>query len=61
MDVIGPVLETFDKVSDIYHPVDESFKWNIFITSSFNPQSHFENDTDNVLDIICQLLFKFIY
>jgi Rab GDP dissociation inhibitor len=51
MDVIGPVLETFDKVSDIYHPVDTSFKGNVYITSSFDPQSHFENDTDNVIDI----------
>ena len=51
MDVIGPVLETFDKVSDIYHPVDTSFKGNVYITSSFDPQSHFENDTDNVIEI----------
>ena len=51
MHVVGPVLETFDKVSDIYQPVDSTFKGNIYITSSFDPQSHFENDTDNVLEI----------
>ena len=51
MDIIGPVLETFDKVSDIYQPVDPTFKGNVYITSSFDPQSHFENDTDNVIDI----------
>jgi Rab GDP dissociation inhibitor len=51
MDIIGPVLETFDKVSDIYVPVDPSFKGNVYITSSFDPQSHFENDTDNVIEI----------
>ena len=51
MDIIGEPLEIFDKVSDIYEPVDTSFKDNIFITNSFDPQSHFENDTDNVIDI----------
>jgi Rab GDP dissociation inhibitor len=51
MDIIGPTLETFDKVSDIYVPVDSTFKGNIYITSSFDPQSHFENDTDNVIEI----------
>ena len=51
MDIIGEPLEIFDKVSDIYEPVDTSFKDNIFITTSFDPQSHFENDTDNVIDI----------
>ena len=51
MDIIGEPLEIFDKVSDIYEPIDTSFKDNIFITTSFDPQSHFENDTDNVLEI----------
>ena len=51
MDIIGQPLEIFDKVSDIYEPIDTSFKDNIFITNSFDPQSHFENDTDNVIDI----------
>ena len=51
MNIIGPVLEKFDKVSEIYEPVDPTFKGNVFITTSFDPQSHFENDTDNVIDI----------
>ncbi len=51
MDIIGPTLEQFDKISDIYHPIDTTFKGNVYITSSFDPQSHFENDTDNVIEI----------
>ena len=51
MDIVGPILEKFDKVSEIYQPIDTTFKGNVFITSSFDPQSHFENDTDNVLEI----------
>ena len=55
MDIIGEPLEIFDKVSDIYEPIDTSFKDNIFITTSFDPQSHFENDTDNVIPSYCNL------
>ena len=51
MDIVGPILEKFDKVSEIYQPIDTTFKGNVFITSSFDPKSHFENDTDNVIDI----------
>ena len=40
MDIIGEPLEIFDKISDIYEPIDTSFKDNIFITISFDPQSH---------------------
>ena len=38
-------------VSDLCGPVDTGFKANVYITGSFDPQSHFENDTDNVIDI----------
>ena len=51
MDIIGPTLEIFDKISVIYVPIDTTFKGNIYITSSFDPQSHFENDTDIVIEI----------
>ena len=51
MDINGPTLEIFDKISDIYVPIDTTFKGNVYITSSFDPQSHFENDTDNVIEI----------
>ena len=51
MQIVGDYLEKFDKISEIYEPIDKSFKDNVYITSSFDPQSHFENDTDNVIDI----------
>ena len=51
MEIVGDCLEKFDKISEIYEPIDNSFKDNVYITSSFDPQSHFENDTDNVIDI----------
>ena len=51
MDLIGPVLETFDRFRNIYAPVDISFKGNIYITSSYDQQCHFENDIDEVINI----------
>ena len=51
MDIISPVLETFDKVSEIYSPIDKSYRGNIYITSSYDQQSHFENDIDDAIDI----------
>jgi Rab GDP dissociation inhibitor len=55
MDLIGPVLETFDKIRDIYLPIDNSFKVNIYITSSYDQQCHFENDIDDVIYIYEQI------
>ena len=55
MDLIGPVLETFDKIRVIYSPIDISFKGNIYITSSYDQQSHFENDIDDVINIYEQI------
>ena len=51
MDIIGPTVEIFDKISDIYAPIDNTFKGNIYITSSLDPQSHFEKDIENVIEI----------
>jgi Rab GDP dissociation inhibitor len=50
-DIIGDVLETFITISDLYEPVDPTFKDNVFITSSFDPLSHFENDIENVINL----------
>ena len=51
MDLIGPVLEKFDIIKDLYSPIDISFKGNIYITSSYDQESHFENDIDDVIKI----------
>ena len=51
LDLLGPVLEKFVTVSDVYEPIDKSFTDNIYITSSFDPLSHFEHDTDEVIQL----------
>ncbi|CAD8060461.1 unnamed protein product [Paramecium primaurelia] len=49
-EIVGPVLEKFITVSDVYVPTDDGSKDNIFISSSFDPQSHFEGETQQVLN-----------
>lgn len=51
LDVVGPTLEQFPTTSDLYEPVDKTFADNIFITNSLDPLSHFEKDTENVIDM----------
>jgi Rab GDP dissociation inhibitor len=51
MEIIGNTLECFDKTYSYYEPIDNSFSNNIFITNSLLPQSHFENDFDDIIDI----------
>lgn len=48
-EVIGPVLEKFFTVSDTYVPTDDGNTDNIYISNSFDPQSHFEAETIQVL------------
>ena len=51
MNILGPVLEQFDALQDLYVPMDNSFKDNVFTTSSFDALSHFECDIDNVIEL----------
>ena len=50
-DLIGNVCETFITISDLWEPKDKSFKDNCFISTSFDPLSHFESDTNNILEL----------
>lgn len=43
--LLGPVLEKFFTVSDMYVPTDDGTKDNIYVSSSFDPTSHFEGET----------------
>lgn len=57
-DIIGDVLETFVTVSDLYEPIDQTFADNVFVTSSFDAVSHFEGDTDDVLNLYKKITGK---
>ena len=51
MDVFGfnkDMIEIFDINCDYYEPINKNFDDNIFISNSFLPQSHFEDDYQDI-------------
>jgi Rab GDP dissociation inhibitor len=57
-DIIGDVLETFVTISDLWEPIDTTFGDNVYVTSSFDAVSHFEGDTDDVLNLFKKITGK---
>ncbi|KXS22032.1 rab GTPase activator [Gonapodya prolifera JEL478] len=51
VQLLGPVLEKFNSVVDIYEPVSDGKDDNVFISKSYDSTSHFETVTDDVKDI----------
>ena len=51
LDLLGQTLETFSAISTIYEPVSNGKSDNLFITKSYDPQSHFEVASEEVLDL----------
>uniref|UniRef100_A0A6G1SKH2 Rab GDP dissociation inhibitor n=1 Tax=Aceria tosichella TaxID=561515 RepID=A0A6G1SKH2_9ACAR len=49
--LLGPIRQKFFSVSDVYRPTDNGSKSQIFISSSFDPTSHFEETCIDVLEI----------
>ncbi|GLE04516.1 hypothetical protein PINS_up013471 [Pythium insidiosum] len=49
--LLGPYLDRFDSISDMYEPVDDGSRDNCFISKSYDPTSHFETTSDDVLDL----------
>ena len=51
MDVLGfnkDLIEIIDMNCDYYEPIDKNFNDNIFISNSFLPQTHFEDDYEDI-------------
>ena len=53
-DMIGKVREKFVKISDRYEPVGK-YNDGVYISTSFDATSHFENETENVLEMYKQI------
>jgi len=51
LDLLGPIDFRFDNVSDLMEPTDDGSKSKVFITSSYDPSSHFEDSTEDVLNV----------
>lgn len=51
LDLLGPVLQKFYSVDDLYEPVDDGLQSKVFISTSYDATTHFETTCDDVVDI----------
>lgn len=56
-DLIGPIKEKFLTISNMFVPKEKS-QDGVFISTSFDPTSHFENETEDVLQLYKQITGK---
>lgn len=49
LDLIGDVLEMFVKIHTMYESTDNGKKDNLYVTKSYDAQSHFESASEDVL------------
>lgn len=51
IDLLGPTLETFVDISTQYVPTSNGKDDNLYVTKSYDPQSHFEMASEEVLEL----------
>ena len=51
LDLLGPVLDMFVSVDTNYDPVQDGKNSNLWITKSYDPSSHFEIASNDILEI----------
>jgi Rab GDP dissociation inhibitor len=47
--LLGPVIESFTSISEFREPTDDGAKDQVFVTTSYDPSSHFEDASTEVL------------
>jgi len=55
MRLVGPPLHYFVKTTDLFQPLDNGINSKIFVTDSYNAESHFESASHNVLDLFARI------
>merc|ERR1719460_883972 len=48
LKLLGPILEKFTSISDYKEPTDDGTKDQVFVTTSYDPSSHFEDASAEV-------------
>lgn len=56
-DLIGPIREKFTRITERYETV-KNFNDGVYISNSFDATSHFESETENVLNLYKQISGK---
>lgn len=55
ISLLGPILEMFVSVATLYDPLDDGKLNNLWITKSYDPSSHFEVASNDILDVYQRL------
>lgn len=51
LKMLGPTLETFCTVSELFHPVEDGVKSHCYISKSYDAATHFETAAEDILDL----------
>lgn len=51
IDLLGPIMEMFVSVSDLYEPLEDGRASNLWISKSYDPSSHFEIASNEILEV----------
>lgn len=51
LELLGPVIEMFSEVTNLYEPISDGKSEKLFITKSYDPQSHFESASEEVMEL----------
>jgi len=51
LDILGNVVELFTDITNLYEPTSTGKDDRLFITKSYDPQSHFEAASEEVLEL----------
>jgi len=58
LKLLGPVDETFYHIRDLYRPINDGTKDQVFITTSYDPETHFETSCQDILDVYKRITGK---
>jgi len=58
LKLLGKIDETFFSVRDLYVPIDDGKKSQVFISKSFDPETHFQESCEDILDIYKRITGK---
>ena len=51
VDLLGTIIDMFVSVSTVYEPLEDGKASNVWITKSYDPSSHFEVASEDILQI----------
>lgn len=57
-DILGPTIEKFVTVSDLLVPIEDGTKDQVFISKSYDPETHFRESCQDILDIYKRITGK---